>query len=157
MTTTIKKTIGTGKDYTNLADYFTYLSTRDLRASGLDTIEQGEIYNINDVAALTLSGAVTDATHYIELFPAAGKHHSGKWDTNGINLTLSVDFGSVLTISGVNHVRIKGFQLKNSAVLDNNARCIELSGLSSGCDIRIEESILRCISRPANTTRSSTG
>jgi hypothetical protein len=143
MTTTIKKTIGTGKDYTNLADYLTYLSTRDLRASGLDTIEQGEIYNINDVAALTLSGAVTDATHYIELFPAAGKHHSGKWDTNGINLTLSVDFGAVLTISGVNHVRIKGFQLKNSAVLDNNARCIELSGLSSGCDIWIEESILR--------------
>jgi hypothetical protein len=143
MTTTIKKTIGTGKDYTNLADYFTYLSTRDLRASGLDTIEQGEIYNINDVAALTLSGAVTDATHYIELFPAAGKHHSGKWDTNGINLTLTVDFGAVFTISGVNHVRVKGFQLKNSAVLDNNARCIELSGLSSGCDIWIEESILR--------------
>jgi len=96
VTTTIKKTIGVGKDYADLSSWFADIGTfANTNLVTADIILEAEVYgSISD--NLTITGLTTNAAHYVHIYPAQEWRHGGYFTFGAKLLPITTD--PILTI-----------------------------------------------------------
>jgi hypothetical protein len=112
MTTTIKKSIGAGRDFTTMLAFATWLNTQKLKTDDLIVI--GEVYD-NMGASVTLAPTDFDVGNYCILRPAPGlsvndlePNNPFHYGTSGIELTLPTRYAMNLRPG----VILEGFRIK---------------------------------------------
>ena len=98
-------------------------------------VRVGEIYDVNPTTVLTIDGATTDATRYLELTVNSAYRHAGLWSTGKQNWQVS-DTSTILFLQD-SFVRVSYFQIKNTHATAGGG-CIALN--ATGC--RVEQCIL---------------
>jgi hypothetical protein len=126
-----------GGDYASLAAWTAGEAT-DLVAA--DEIRQAECYGFVDTASVTLTGWTTDATRYVRIYTPPSARHDGRWSLGKYRLEVAGG-GVALTTDGVNHLRIEGLQIKNTASSGSGNHLISVSNTSG--DARISKCLLR--------------
>jgi len=126
MTTTIIKSIGaTGRDYTDLAGFFSASPSSLVSA---DEIWIGELYNDAEFtlsAIYTAPARTTDATRYFILRPASGQGFGDNASrltnalrynqSNGVAITTSADWSIGIDLMAIDYCHLQGLQIKETA------------------------------------------
>lgn len=133
MTTDVVKAIVTGGDY---PDFDTWITARkgDIRGSGRDTNEIGEVYGLSNPGSLFLTSAdwLTDDTHKVIVRAAPGEECGGVFSTMKAHISGTVGEIRTIRVYGVNCVIGPGLSIEETAACSNNSFCVLGSGVAPG-------------------------
>ena len=124
-TVTVKSSSG---DYTSLSAAIAGETTAHANLVTADIQLNIVLYPMTDTTASNINSFVTDATHYISVYPDSTARQTGVWDTG--KYLLSVSDANALTV-GSGYVRIDGIQVEVSSQ-STTRTAVFLNGSTNG-------------------------
>ena len=147
MPTTITKTVkpAGGGDYTSLNAAIVAEAAIRPNLVANDELLQFECYSGVDTTPVVVSGFTTDATRRVEIFPAVGHGHTGKYDTSKYRVEVSGVRAFTIGSATTKHVRVRGMQCQVSATESSSDGFFLSSNLTAPFDIRHDDCIAKCV------------